>query len=188
MSNDAGQTTETSLSLGDAALLSAFAKLFKSRVVPQIDAKADAVKAPLLAAYEDPDSGIKSIDVRIGGVPVATHTVSVSRGKYEVGDEEKFTAYADDCGEAEAIIQVRPAFRDAMLKRAAYDKATGNVVDKITGEVIPGVRYIPGGQPTGSISTTWKDGGQEALEAAYASGQLSGLLNGVPMLPASEQQ
>ncbi|MFF0481992.1 hypothetical protein [Streptomyces sp. NPDC004435] len=188
MSNDAGQTTETPLSLGDAALLSAFAKHFRTRVVPLIDEKADAVKAPLLAAYADPDSGIKSIDVRIGGVPIATHTVSVSRGKYEVADEEKFAAFADDCGECEVIIQVRPAFRDAMLKRAVYDKTTGIVVDKLTGEPIPGLRYIPGGKATGSISTKWKDGGQEVLEAAYASGQLRSLLNGVPMLPAPEQQ
>ncbi|MEU8540926.1 hypothetical protein AB0C52_13215 [Streptomyces sp. NPDC048717] len=187
MSNDAGQTAETHLSLGDAALMSAFAKFLRGRVVPQIDAKVDTVKAPLLAAYKDPDSGIKSIDAKIGGVPVATHTVAVSKGKCEVADEEEFMAYAEECGEVEAIIQVRPAFRDAALKRATYDKATGSVIDKVTGEIIPGVRYIPGGQVTGSISTTWKDGGQEALEAAYISGQLRSLLGGVPMLPAPEQ-
>ncbi|MEW1700127.1 hypothetical protein [Streptomyces sp. NPDC091278] len=185
MSNGTGQTPD--LSLGDAALVSAFAKLFKLRVTPRIGEKADTVKGPLLAAYADPDSGIKSVDVKVGGVAVATHTVIVSKDSYEVADEDAFTAFAEERGEVEVIIRARPAFRNGMLSRAVHDKATGTVVHKDTGEVIPGLRCIPGGVPTGSFTTTWKEGGQALLEEAYTSGQLHGVLNGVPMLPAPQR-
>ncbi|WP_435059434.1 hypothetical protein [Streptomyces sp. bgisy060] len=189
MSHDAGQTPQTPpLSLGDAALLSAFAKLFKDYVVPEIDTRIAAVKGPLLAAYADPDRGTKSLDVKVDGVAVATHTVAVSKDKYEVADEEEFTAFAEESGEVEVIIRARPAFREAKLKQARYDKATDTIYDKVTGEPIPGLRRIPGGEPTGSVGLTWKDGGKDALKAAYLSGQLRSLLDGVPMLPTSEQQ
>ncbi|GHF33818.1 hypothetical protein GCM10010218_13670 [Streptomyces mashuensis] len=183
--DDVKQTPEPALSLGDAALLSVFAKLFKDHVVPAIDEKIAAVKGPLLAAYDDPESSTKSVDAKVNGVAVATHTVAISKDKYVVGDEDVFNEFAEEKGEAEAIIQARPAFRDAMIKRAAYDKATGEIVDKLTGEVIPGLTRIPGGKPTGSVSLRWKDGGQEAVMEAFHEGQLDGLLRGVPMLPAA---
>ncbi|MGW1275471.1 hypothetical protein ACWD4V_00745 [Streptomyces tsukubensis] len=181
--DDAATHPEPALSLGDTALLSAFAKLFKDTVVPAIDVKAAAVKVPLINAYEDPESGIKSVDVKVGGIAVATHTVSVAKDKYQVGDEEAFTAYAEECGEAEVIIRARPAFLAAKLKDATYDKATGQIVDKTTGELIPGVVRIPGGKATGSVSLTWKDGGREAVMDAFHRGELDALLRGVPMLP-----
>ncbi|MGI5337637.1 hypothetical protein ACQEVS_09700 [Streptomyces sp. CA-181903] len=188
MSYDDATTPEPALSLGDAALLSVFAKLFKDRVVPVIDEKIAAVKGPLLAAYDDPDSSTKSIDAKVGGVAVATYTVAVSKDKYVVGDEEAFTEFAEEKGEAEVIIRARPAFRDAMIKRAKYDTATGAIVDKATGEVIPGLTRIPGGKPTGSVTCSWKDDGQEAVLEAFHNGQLDGLLRGVPMLPAAPRR
>ncbi|MFP3990972.1 hypothetical protein U9R90_26600 [Streptomyces sp. E11-3] len=183
--DDVDPTPEPVLYLGDAALLSVFAKLFKDHVVPAIDEKIAAVKGPLLAAYDDPESGTKSVDAKVNGVAVATHTVAVSKDKYEVDDEDAFTAYAEEHGEAEAIIQARPAFRAKMLKLATYDKATGAIVDKTTGEVIPGITRIPGGKPTGSVSLRWKDGGREAVMEAFHKGELDSLLRGVPMLPAA---
>ncbi|WP_030777701.1 hypothetical protein [Streptomyces sp. NRRL S-920] len=185
---DADQTPVPALSLGDAALLSVFAKVFKESVVPAIDEKIAAVKVPLLAAYDDPDSSTKSVDAKVNGVAVATHTVAFSRDKYDVSDEDAFTEFAEEHGEVEVIIRARPAFRTAMLKRATYDKATGDIVDKLTGEVIPGVVRIPGGKPTGTITTTWKDGGKEALMEAFYAGDLDGLLRGVPMLPAAPER
>ncbi|MYW67113.1 hypothetical protein GTY65_24035 [Streptomyces sp. SID8379] len=184
MSHDAAEQPQPDMSLGDVALLSAFAKLFKDHVVPAIDKKIAAVKTPLLAAYDDPERGTKSIDVKVNGVAVATQTVSVSRDKYDVADDDKFNEFAEECGEAEVIIQARPSFREAMIKRAKFDKETGQIVDKLTGQVIPGMVRIPGGKPTGSVSLTWKDGGKEAVVDAYHSGQLHSLLSGVPMLPA----
>ncbi|WP_406153264.1 hypothetical protein OG217_05935 [Streptomyces sp. NBC_01023] len=183
--DDVDQTPEPALSLGDAALLSVFGKLFKDQVVPAIDEKIAAVKGPLLAAYDNPESSTKSIDAKVDGIAVATHTVAISKDKYAVGDEEAFTAFAEDRGEVEVIIRARPAFQDAMLKRAKYDKATGTIVDRLTGEVIPGITRIPGGKPTGSVSLRWKDGGQEAVMDAFHKGELDSLLRGVPMLPAA---
>lgn len=179
------ETPEPALSLGDAALLSVFAKLFKEHVVPAVDEKIAAVKGPLLTAYDNPDSSTKSVDAKVNGIAVATHTVAISKDKYVVGDADVFNAFAEERGEVEVIIQARPAFRDAVLKRAKYDKATGEIVDKTTGEVIPGITRIPGGRPTGTVSLTWKDGGQEAVMEAFHKGQLDGLLRGVPMLPAA---
>ncbi|GGW95384.1 hypothetical protein [Streptomyces noursei] len=183
--DDVDQTPEPVLSLGDAALLSVFAKLFKDHVVPAIDEKIAAVKSPLLAAYDDPESSTKSIDAKVNGVAVATHTVAISKDKYVVDDEEAFNAFAEEHDEVEVIIQARPAFRDKMLKLAKYDKATGAIVDKSTGEVIPGITRIPGGKPTGSVSLRWKEGGQEAVLEAFHKGELDSLLRGVPMLPAA---
>ncbi|MEV0444604.1 hypothetical protein AB0I84_04285 [Streptomyces spectabilis] len=185
--DDVDQTPEPALSLGDAALLSVFAKVFKESVVPAIDEKIAAVKRPLLAAYDDPDSSTKSVDAKVNGVAIATHTVAVSKDKYDVGDEDTFNEFAEERGEVEVIIRARPAFRTAMLKRATYDKATDAIVDKLTGEVIPGLIRIPGGKPTGAITTTWKDGGKEVLMEAFHTGQLDGLLRGVPMLPAAPE-
>ncbi|MER5301284.1 hypothetical protein ABT039_17680 [Streptomyces lasiicapitis] len=182
--DDVDQTPVPALSLGDAALLSVFAKVFKESVVPAIDEKIAAVKRPLLAAYDDPDSSTKSVDAKVNGVAVATHTVAISKDKYDVGDEDAFSEFAEERGEVEVIIRARPAFRAAMLKRATYDKVADAIVDKVTGEVIPGVIRVPGGKPTGTITTTWKDGGREALMEAFHAGQLDGLLRGVPMLPA----
>ncbi|MDI3407702.1 hypothetical protein [Streptomyces cavernicola] len=183
--DDVDQTPEPVLSLGDAALLSVFAKLFKDQVVPAIDEKIAAVKGPLLAAYDAPESSTKSIDAKVNGVPVASHTVAVSKDKYVVEDEEAFTAFAESRDEVEVIIQARPAFRDKMLKLAKQDKATGAIVDKSTGEVIPGITRTPGGRPTGSVSLHWKDGGKEAVLDAFHKGELDSLLRGVPMLPAA---
>ncbi|WP_435244678.1 hypothetical protein [Streptomyces sioyaensis] len=177
-------TEETPLSLGDAALLSVFAKLFKEHVVPAIDKKIAAVKSPLLAAYDSPESTSR-VDAKVNGVAVATHTVAISKDKYIVDDTDAFNAFAEDHNEVEVIIQARPSFRDAMLKRATYDKETGSIVDKLTGEVIPGITRIPGGKPTGSVALRWKEGGPEAVMEAYRTGQLDGLLRGVPMLPAA---
>ncbi|WP_413100934.1 hypothetical protein [Streptomyces sp. Inha503] len=181
---DADQKPDIALPLGDAALLSVFAKLFKAHVVPAIDDRIATVKAPLLDAYDGP-TGQRSVDAKVNGIAVATHTVAISKDKYEVGDEEAFTAFAEEHGEIEVIIQARPAFRDAMLKRATYDKDSDTVVDKLTGEVIPGVNHIPGGKPTGTVTLSWKPGGQEAVLEAYHKGQLHGLLRGIPMLPAA---
>ncbi|MCX4677588.1 hypothetical protein OG413_20160 [Streptomyces sp. NBC_01433] len=186
--DNAAPTPEPALSLGDAALLSVFARLFKDSIVPAIDERIAAVKQPLLTAYDDPGSSTKSVDAKVNGVAVATHTVAISKDKYKVGDPEAFNEWAEEKGEAEVIIQARPAFRDAVLKRATYDKATGAIVDKLTGEVIPGLIRTPGGRPTGSITTTWKDEGQEALMEAFHSGQLRGLLHGVPMLPVAPER
>ncbi|AKN68782.1 hypothetical protein QR97_02265 [Streptomyces sp. PBH53] len=184
MSNDAASgAPETALPLGDAALLSAFAKLFKEEVVPAIDERIAAVRGPLLEAYDGP-TGQRSVDAKVNGVAVATHTVAISKDKFVIGDEDAFTAFAEERGEAEVIIQARPAFREAMLKRATYDKDTGTIVDKLTGEVIPGISRIPGGKPTGSVTFRWKEDGKEAVMDAFRSGQLDALLRGVPMLPA----
>ncbi|WP_031102280.1 hypothetical protein [Streptomyces sp. NRRL S-146] len=183
--DDVDQTPEPVLSLGDAAILSVFAKLFKDHVVPAIDEKIAAVKGPLLAAYDDPESSTKSIDAKVNGIAVATHTVAISKDKYILDDEEAFNAFAEEHGEVEVIIQARPAFRDKMLKLAKYDKATGVIVDKTTGEVIPGITRVPGGKPTGSVSLRWKGGGQEAVLEAFHKGELDSLLRGVPMLPAA---
>lgn len=184
MSDDTDPTTEPALSLGDAALLSVFAKLFREHVVPAIDEKIAAVKGPLLTAYDSPESTSR-VDAKVNGITVATHTVAISKDKYVVDDADVFNAFAEEHDEVEVIIQARPAFRDKMLKLAKYDKATDSIVDKLTGEVIPGLKRIPGGKPTGSVSLSWKDGGQEAVMEAYEKGQLDGLLRGVPMLPAA---
>ncbi|MGG2460105.1 hypothetical protein ACO0M4_09845 [Streptomyces sp. RGM 3693] len=183
--DDVDQTPEPTLSLGDAALLSAFAKLFKDHVVPAIDEKIAAVKGPLLAAYDNPESSTKSVDVKVNGIAVATHTVAISKDKYVIDDEDAFNAYAEECDEVEVIIQARPAFRDKMLKLAKHDKATGAIVDETTGEVIPGIARIPGGKPTGTVSLRWKDSGQDAVLEAFHNGELDALLRGVPMIPAA---
>ncbi|MFK0290714.1 hypothetical protein ACIQU6_09575 [Streptomyces sp. NPDC090442] len=184
MSHDADTTPGSNLPLGDAALLAVFAKLVREHVTSALDERIAAVKAPLLDAYQGP-TGQRSVDAKVNGVAVATHTVALAKDKYEIGDEDAFTAFAEECGEVEVIIQARPAFRTAALKRAAYDKDTDTIVDKYTGEVIPGLTRTPGGTPTGTVSLSWKDGGRDTVLDAYHTGQLNGLLRGIPMLPVA---
>ena len=168
-------------SLGELALIAAATRVVKERVTPHFTANDADAKAALIAAYLGSD-GTRSVQAKVDGVPVATLTVSVPKPKFTVSDPDQFLTYADEQGETEIIVRPKPKFQEAVLKRAVLDEETGQVVDKRTGEVIPGVTRIPGGQPS-QASLTWNDDGFERLERAMKDGSLRHILGGMPQLP-----
>ncbi|NEA53612.1 hypothetical protein G3I60_05425 [Streptomyces sp. SID13666] len=181
MSHDS-TTPDTDLSLGEHAIIAAATKLLGEHIAPVLSAKTDAPRALLLDAYDSPDA-TKSVDAKVDGVAVGTYTVALTRPKFQIGDMGAFEALATEHGEMEIIVRVRPAFVEAMLKAAAWDKSTGTVVHKQTGEILPGITYVPGGTPKG-VTFSWKTDGKDTLYEAIQAGKLNRLLRDVPMLPA----
>lgn len=67
-----------------------------------------------------------------------------------------------------STLEVEPGYTTTVLANAVRNKAA---VDTATGEMIPGVEYVPGGQP-GSISVRQSDDQRTALMDAYNRGDL----------------
>lgn len=189
MPNDAAeQHTQPALPLDQLALMAAFARLLAEDIGPAIQAKMDAVQPQLIEAYAT--GGQNGVVAKVGHLVAAKYTVNVTRPKIEVADEKALDAYAAAHGAEQVIIRRDPVWEKALLKATKYDPQTGIFVDSRSGEVIPGLKYIPGGRPNGNITHTWADGGvgREVLLEAWKSGQYRHLFDDVPMLTAGQQQ
>lgn len=187
MSNDVADeqhgTDEQQPPLNEAAVLAACARLFGEWIAPILSGVTDAPEARLIEAFEE--SGQSSVVAKVGALDAGTYTVSRSRGKFEVADEKAVDQWAEDHEGMEVIIRRRPAWEKALLQ-FAKQTPTGEIVDTRTGEVIPGLRYVPGGRPTGNVRWTWADGGKgrDALLEAWRRGDLDDILGGRLALPA----
>ncbi|WP_167455552.1 hypothetical protein [Streptomyces tirandamycinicus] len=165
----------------DLALRAAVAYRVKKRVAaicdPVINANADQINAT---------KGMRSVATELplpdGGVmPLGTFTRSMAKAKFSVTDPKKVLEYADEQGETEYVI--RPSFEKALLARVVLDPKTSEVIDSVTGEIVEGISYIPGGL-TDTVGPKWSDAGVEALDALL--GFVDAALEKLPELTAAD--
>ncbi|MCG8971868.1 hypothetical protein, partial [Streptomyces sp. CL12-4] len=183
MSNDAANGPQdeklNELPLTSLGVIGALARALQARTKKVIAPKADAPKIPLLKVF----ASSKHTDhiVEIAGQEVGRYKVNTTNDRFEVADPTAFEAFAEEKDEIDIVIVPKPAWVDAILKRAEQDPVTGDIFDSETGEVIPGLRFVPGGEPTGTVSFTWKkrngrEVGKEVLLAAWHRRELDDLL------------
>ncbi|MFI5990308.1 hypothetical protein ACIBAC_00440 [Streptomyces sp. NPDC051362] len=184
MSNDvtAGTQAEQQApapSLATLGLIGAVARAMTEHQTAVIAPKVDAVKDPLVDAFLRSKQG--DLTIEVGGEEVGRYTVNKSRDKIVIDDEAAFDAFAEEKGEYDVRIVRKPSFEKAVLGRVTRDAETGAIVDPATGEIVPGLKFVAGGKPTGSVRWTWKTfkgqaTGWIALMAAIQRGDLTDLL------------
>jgi hypothetical protein len=141
---------------------------------PVIDANAEYIRD---------NAGILSTTADVDGVRAATFTESVRKPFFEITDADAFFEWADEKGETEWV--VRDSFLKAVLKRARWNKKTGEAVD-VTGEAIPGMTQNPGGAHI-SVRPTFTDLGEEMLDD-FLQGLFRQTAASLPMLGAGTSE
>ncbi|MFJ5142940.1 hypothetical protein [Streptomyces sp. NPDC088707] len=151
----------TTVATSDLALRAAVAYRVLKRVAeicdPVIEANAERIRQ---------DKGSRSRTAELPAIegtaplPLGTFTRKMAKPKWAVTDESALLDYADEKGETDYT--VRPSFRTALLKRVTLDPTSGKAID-ITGEIVEGLTYIPGGL-TDTVSPSWDDVGIAALD------------------------
>ncbi|MFK0279568.1 hypothetical protein ACIQVL_03705 [Streptomyces sp. NPDC090499] len=192
MSNDVADDTQSAegpveIPLQSLGLVGAIARAMETHQKDVIKPKKDAPLKRLVGGYIKTKQ--PNLVVMVNGQEVGHYKVNTTNDRFEISDQGAFDKYAEDKDELDIVITAKPAFVDAMLKRAVRDAKTGLIVDSETGEVIPGLAFVSGGQPTGTLTWTWKkhrgrNVGMDFLLAAYRSGQLDDLLQEWPELMA----
>lgn len=196
MSNDAtdGTTPEQAsqgISLQTLGLAGAVARLIDEHHTSVVGPQKDAPKEALVEGFaKEKRTGLV---VEIDGQEVGRYTVNMTKAKFAVTDEAAFVAFAEDQDEVDYVPTPRKSFVNALLKRARRDPDTGIVFDSETGEPLPGVSFVPGGEATGNVTWTWttfqgEPVGKEAVYAAGRNGRLKSLLREMPELLSSAVQ
>lgn len=194
MSNDVAgdaQAEETiELPLTALGLIGALARAMEEHQAGVIKPKKDAPKVPLIKGFDEEKR--TDLVVEIGGQEVGRYKVNLTRDRFEVADEAAFDAFADSQDEIDIVIVRKKSWEDAVLKYAEMNPETGTIFDSRNGEEIPGLKFVPGGQPTGSVTWTWKKRngqpvGKSVLLAAYRRGDLNELLRKTPELLPTRQ-
>jgi hypothetical protein len=175
--------------LADVGLIGALARLLDERVVKKmIKPRIDAPKPALLKAFE---AGQSELVVRVGGDIIGRYKVNIAQPRIVVDEDNEaaLNKYADQHGGTTIEIVRDPTWERALLDFAEYDEDTGLIIDTRTGEVVPGLKYEKGGEPTGSLTWTWerKDVGKKRLLRHYREGALDHLLRDAPELMAAPQ-
>ncbi|PNG18592.1 hypothetical protein [Streptomyces cahuitamycinicus] len=190
MANDAVEDPQAEqpaeLPLSDVGLIGALARLLDEQMVKKvIKPRIDAPKVPLLKAYK---GGQSELVVQIAGDIIGRYKVNLAQPKIVIDEdnEEALNKYADKHGGTKVVIQRDETWEKALLQFAEYDEDTGLIIDTRTGEVVPGLKYEQGGQPTGSLTWTWekRDVGKKRLTRHYQEGSLNYLLTEAPELMA----
>ncbi|MGC4951017.1 hypothetical protein ACLQ2N_33105 [Streptomyces sp. DT224] len=173
----------------DLALRAAVAYRVKNLVAavcdPVIEANAKHIRSTkgtrsLTAEMPLPDGGTQ---------PLGTFTQTMAKAKFRIDDPKKVLDYADALGETDYVI--RQSFEKALLSRLVYKD--GQVIDPVTGEIVEGIGYDPGGL-TDTVSPKWNNAGMEALDGrlGFVEAALANLPNltaddfALPMLEAGE--
>ena len=142
----------------------------------------------LLAKYED--EGTKSFNVTLpDGTKVASVTLPEGKPQDKTVDEAALFEWAEAQGGidvevipavAERTVKtVRPAWLTRKLEKA-IEGDDGDLIDVETGEVIPGIKHVPGAAPS-SFSVRFATGGREKLSLAYRRGELNELVAGTAL-------
>ncbi|MGP4048274.1 hypothetical protein [Streptomyces sp. 2A115] len=191
VADDGNQGEETTgLPLTSLALIGALARAMEDHQREVIKPRKDAPRDPLIQGFEATKQ--PSLVVEIDGEEVGHYKVNLTKDRFEIEDQAKFDEYAEDKGEIDIVITAKPAFVDAVLAYAHRNPETGTIFDSRTGEEIPGIKYVPGGKPTGTVTWTWKKFkgqpiGKGVLLAAYKRGRLNELLRETPeLLPKAQ--
>ncbi|MFD9248360.1 hypothetical protein [Streptomyces bottropensis] len=164
----------------DLALRAAVAYAVKKRVAEICDPVIEENAADIRKAKAD-RSRVAELPLATGGtMPLGTFTRTMAKPKFVVADEKAILDYADEKGETQYV--VRPSFLSALLKRVRLDPKSGKAVD-ITGEIVEGLEYAPGGL-TNTVSPSWDSAGIEALEGLL--GFVDAALERLPELTADD--
>ncbi|MFF4543589.1 hypothetical protein ACFY1J_04990 [Streptomyces sp. NPDC001406] len=190
MANDAVEDNKAEqsadLPLSDVGLVGALARLLDEQMVKKvIKPRIDAPKVPLLKAYK---GGQSELVVQIGGDVIGRYKVNLAQPRIVVDEDNEaaLNEYADKHGGTKVVITRDETWEKSLLQFAEYDEDSGLIIDSRTGEVVPGLKYEQGGQPTGSLTWTWerKDVGRKRLMRHYQEGDLNYLLKEAPELMA----
>ncbi|MFJ2225512.1 hypothetical protein ACIOFY_36420 [Streptomyces anulatus] len=188
--NGTQQTEQDQVPIDLMGLIGACARLAQARTTATLKPHVEDPKARLVQAFET--NGSPGVVVKVGDQIVARYTVDLTKAKFVVDtdNEEALNAYADAHSGTEVIIRRNPTWEKGLLNAARRVKGSDDIIDSRTGEVVPGLKYVPGGHPTGNVTFTWegKEAGQEILMRAWASGELRHLLQNVPELAAGPEQ
>lgn len=143
--------------LQDLAVVRAAGKVLKERE-NELRRQADESLLDVNRAF-----GSKNADVRVMGVSVGTLSVQVSNPRFEVENEPVYQEflkglYANGDDRVRLVYEA-PALWGCLAAVGGKDGI--RVVDTGTGEVVPGVRYVPGGEVTGTRFTGCKVGDVE---------------------------
>ncbi|MER6616393.1 hypothetical protein [Streptomyces xantholiticus] len=188
--NDTQSDEAVAIPLSVTGLIGALARAMEEHQRAVIQPKKDGAKEPLIEGYLKEKRS--DLIVEIGGQEVGRYKVNLTRDRFEVDDEAAFDAYAESKDEIDIIIVRKKSFENAVLTHALRDPETGVIVDSRTGEVVPGIKFVPGGKPTGTVTWTWKTFkkqpiGKAVLLAAYRRGELDELLRETPeLLPKAQ--
>ncbi|WP_326724647.1 hypothetical protein OHT59_40160 [Streptomyces sp. NBC_00243] len=191
MSNDAADGTRgeqpAEFPLTSLGLIGALARALDEHQTSVITPQKDAPKAPLIKGFAE--NRQSDLVVQVAGQDVGKYKVNLTRDRFVVDDEAAFDQYAEEKGEIDVIIVRREAWEKTVLAHAEVAPETGLIFDPRTGEAIPGVKFLPGGKPTGTVTWTWKTrkgqaSGKAALLAAWRRGDLNDLLRETPELMA----
>lgn len=191
MSNDVADGTQAEepevLPLTTLGLIGAIARAMSEHQKAVIAPKVDSAKVPLLKGFVENKQS--DLVVEVDGQRVGQYKVNLTRDKFVVDDDEAFDEFAEEQDEIDLVITRKPAWEKAILAHAQIDPKTGTIFDSRNGMVIPGLKFVPGGQPTGTVTWTWHTTkgqplGKAALLAAYHRGDLDPLLQTTPELMA----
>jgi hypothetical protein len=188
-----GATAEESAptqSLTTLGLIGALARAMTEHQTATIAPKVNAPKDPLVQAFLERKQS--DLFITVGGEEIGHYKVNKTRDRFEIDDEAAFDEYAEDKGEYDVVIVRKKSFETAVLQHAQRDPETGAIFDSRSGELIPGLKFVPGGKPTGTVTWTWKTFkkqpiGKAALLAAYRRGDLNDELRETPeLLPKAQ--
>jgi hypothetical protein len=169
--------------LRDAATRVAVLKALRDQIDAEYNAARGELTGELLAAWREQRQDRAPAELPDGST-VATVSLTKPKDTLAVVDERAFTAWAKTAHPEEVTVEmrvaVRSSYRSALL---AEMTKTGAIVDPQTGEVVPGVALLPGGEPS-TFSLRFAKGGREAVAEAWRRGDLTELVDGTPALPA----
>ncbi|WP_371604982.1 hypothetical protein OG345_41940 (plasmid) [Streptomyces sp. NBC_01220] len=190
MANHAVEDTQAEplaeLRLSEIGLIGALARLLTAHQKKVVTPKVDAPKVPLIKAYTE--DGQSELVVKVGDDVIGRYKVNTAQPKIvvDLDNEAALNEYADAHGGTEVVIRRNASWEKALLESTSYDEDTGLIIDSRTGEVVPGLKYEKGGEPTGSLTWTWTQGdaGKKRLMRLYQDGALDHLLKSTPELMA----
>lgn len=166
------------LTLADRAILAAAA----DEVAAQMGARVAQLRADLftaLAAVAKATDTKGVVDAKLpDGTKVATFSLNQPTDKAKVVNDLDFAAWVETNHptEVDYVTVVRPTWQKTLLEKGVtLDLDTGQVIKTDTGEVIPGLKAFPGGDPTNTSLRFAKDG-REKVAGAFAGRSLAEVL------------
>lgn len=190
MANDAVEDPQAEQPAGpnllQIGLVGALARLMTDHQKKVLTPRTDGPKEPLIKGYVE--GGQSDLVIRVGEDVIGRYKVSTVRPKIVV-DEDNETAlnkYADENGGTEVVVRRNETWEESLLRYTKYDEDSGLIIDTRNGQIVPGLKHIKGGDPTGALTFTWeqKDVGKKRLLRLYESGALDHLLKDTPELMA----
>ncbi|MDP9184107.1 MAG: hypothetical protein M3O29_00370 [Actinomycetota bacterium] len=160
------------------------------------DARADHLEQ-LLEKFND--EGTKSFAVTLpDGTKVGNITLPEGKPADQTFDEAALFEWAEEQGGID--VEVIPATKKREVKRVrpswlaekvknAIEGDDGELTDVETGEIIPGIRRVPGKAPS-SFTITYAKDGREKIAMAYRRGLLNDLAAGsaLPQIEPARQE